>query len=97
MSEPTASTAPTETSLNGASAHSDREPRDLGSIDAVMAALAAQRYIADRGLATALYLALNASGPCCWKASRESARRRSRGCWRIAGDRADPLAVLRGH
>ncbi len=63
MSEPTASTAPTETSLNGASANSNREPRDLGSIDAAMAALAAEHYIADRGLATALFLALQRQRP----------------------------------
>ena len=56
-------TTPTETSPNGASPNSNREPRDLGSIDAVMAALSAEHYIADRGLATALYLALQRQRP----------------------------------
>ncbi len=37
--------------------------KSLGSIDAVMAALAAEQYIADRGLATAIYLALQRQRP----------------------------------
>jgi MoxR-like ATPase len=37
--------------------------KTLGSIDAVMAALAAEQYIADRGLATAIFLALQRQRP----------------------------------
>jgi MoxR-like ATPase len=37
--------------------------KSLGSIDAVMAALAAEQYIADRGLATAIFLALQRQRP----------------------------------
>ena len=55
MSSLSSSTAPDSTSL--------RQPVALNSIDDVMSALAARAYIADRGLATALYLAFKRHKP----------------------------------
>jgi len=52
---PLAPGTPAPVGLNG--------PDGLGSIDDVMAALAAERYIADRGLATAIFLALRRQRP----------------------------------
>src|SRR5690349_14798216 len=40
-----------------------RQPDSLNSIDDVVGALAARAYIADRGLATALYLAIKRQKP----------------------------------
>ncbi len=42
---------------------SDAQPFDPANVDAVVSALASQSYIADRGLATAIFLALKRSKP----------------------------------
>ncbi|HEY7849179.1 MAG TPA: MoxR family ATPase [Ktedonobacterales bacterium] len=51
------------TTQPGASDASSASPFDLASVDEVMSALAAHSYIADRGLATAIFLALKRNKP----------------------------------
>ena len=50
----------------------------FASIDELDSALAGASYLADRGLATALYLSLSSRSRCCSKARRASARPRRR-------------------
>ena len=52
------------------------------SIDATLALLAKADYVADRSLATVLYLACAWAGRCSSKARPASARPRSPRCWR---------------
>ena len=81
----------------GRSADAQVAPR-LDSIDEVMAALAAQRYIADRGLATAVFLALKRHKPLLLEGEPGVGKTEvARALADIAGRGADPLAVLRGH
>ena len=54
----------------------------FGSVDELLAALRGEKYIAQRGLATAIYLALKLGRPSSWKARPASARPRSPRCWR---------------
>ncbi len=50
------------------------------SIDATLKLLTGQGYVADRSLATVLYLSLRMGRPFCWKARPAPARQRSPRC-----------------
>lgn len=54
---------PEESATSAPELNTLRQPDSLNSIDEVMSALAARAYIADRGLATALYLAIKRQKP----------------------------------
>jgi MoxR-like ATPase len=54
---------PKESATSAPEPNTLRQPDSLNSIDEVMSALAARAYIADRGLATALYLAIKRQKP----------------------------------
>ena len=60
---PAAKSASTVSGATAPSPQTLRQPDALNSIDDVMSALAARAYIADRGLATALYLAFKRHKP----------------------------------
>ena len=70
----------------------------METVDDVRAALAAHDYLADEGLATAIFLALRAAAPA---AARGRGRRRQdrggQGARALDRRRAAPPAVLRGH
>ena len=67
------------------------------SVDELQAALREQAYLADRGLATAIYLSLSLGKPLLLEGEAGVGEDRGReGALAPARARADPAAVLRG-
>ncbi len=81
----------------GRSADAQVAPR-LDSIDEVQSVLAAQRYIADRGLATAVFLALKRHKPLLLEGEPGVGKTEIARALAVGAERGvDPAPVLRGH